>query len=53
MFNADGQDGLVRFWNFFRARERLSAGETTPAQFARLLRDEVSESLGRAVETWR
>ena len=53
MFNADGEDGLVRFWDCFHATDRLSSGEVTAASLAPLLRTEVSEPLGRAVQDWR
>jgi hypothetical protein len=53
MFDADGEDGLVRFWECFHATDRLSSGEVTAASLAPLLRTEVSETLGRAVQDWR
>ena len=53
MFNADGEDGLVRFWNCFHGTDRLSSGEVTAASLAPLLRTEVSETLGRAIQNWR
>ena len=53
MFNADGEDGLVRFWNYFHGTDRLSSGEVTAASLAPLLRTEVSETLGRAIQNWR
>lgn len=53
MFAADGEDGLVRFWNCFHAIDRLDAGETTAASLAPLLGTEVSRTLGRAVRDWR
>jgi hypothetical protein len=53
MFDADGEEGLVRFWNCFHAADRLSAGEVTTSSLARLLRSEVSRTLGRAIENWR
>jgi hypothetical protein len=53
MFNADGEDGLVRFWNCFHGTGRLSSGEVTAASLAPLLRTEVSETLGRAIQNWR
>jgi hypothetical protein len=52
VFDADGEAGLVRFWNCFHATDRLS-GEVTAASLAPLLRTEVSETLGRAVRDWR
>jgi hypothetical protein len=53
MFDADGEDGLVRFWDCFHATDRLSSGEVTAASLAPLLSTEVSETLGRAVQDWR
>ena len=53
MFNADGEDGLVRFWNCFHGTGRLSSGEVTAASLAPLLRTEISETLGRAIQNWR
>src|ERR1017187_6641551 len=53
MFDADGEDGLVRFWNCFHSTDRLSSGEVTAASLAPLLITEVSETLGRAVQDWR
>jgi hypothetical protein len=51
VFDTDGEDGLVRFWNCFHATDRL-AGEVTAASLAPLLTTEVSETLGRAVGDW-
>src|ERR1019366_4769286 len=53
MFDADGEDGLVRIWDYFHATDRLSSGDATAASLAPLLRTEVSETLGRSVQTWR
>lgn len=53
MFNTDGEDGLVRFWRCFRGRDRLGSDEVATASLARLLRSEVSETLGRAIQNWR
>jgi hypothetical protein len=53
MFDADGEDVLLRFWNCFRAADRVDAGAVTAASLAPLLRTEVSEVLGRAVRDWR
>jgi hypothetical protein len=52
VFNADGEDGLVRLWDCFRATDRLNAGEVATASLAALLRTEVSDTLGRAVQDW-
>jgi hypothetical protein len=53
MFDADGEDGLVRLWNCFHAIDRFNPDEVTSASLAALLRREVSEILGRAVPEWR
>jgi hypothetical protein len=53
MFDADGEDGLARFWGCFHAMDRLSCSPATAASLAPLLRTEVSETLGRAVQHWR
>ena len=53
MFCADGADGLVRFWDYFRATDRFSSGTVTAASLALVLRTEVSETLGRAIQNWR
>jgi hypothetical protein len=53
MFDADGEEGLVRFWDFFRGADHPIPGEITAASLAPLLRTEVSEALGRAVQEWR
>jgi hypothetical protein len=52
MFDADGEDGLVRFWNCFRRTDRPSPGGATAASLAPLLRTEVSQTLGRAIQNW-
>jgi hypothetical protein len=53
MFEADGEDGLVRFWDCFHSTDRVNASETTAASLAPLLTTEVSPTLGRAVRDWR
>jgi hypothetical protein len=53
MFEADGEDCLVRFWDCFHTTDRLQAGNVTAATLARLLSAEVSQTLGRAVKSWR
>jgi hypothetical protein len=53
MFDADREDGLVRFWDCFQAKDRLDLGEVSAASLAPLLTTEVSETLGRAVREWR
>jgi hypothetical protein len=53
MFEADGEDGLVRFWDCFHAIDRLPVGDVTATEVAPLLSAEVSRTLGRAVQLWR
>jgi hypothetical protein len=53
MFDADGEDGLVRFWNYFHATDRSTSGNVTAASLAPVLKTEVSETLGRAIQNWR
>jgi hypothetical protein len=53
MFDADGEDGLVRFWDCFHATDRLDSSEATVASLAPILRTEVSQTLGQAIEHWR
>jgi hypothetical protein len=53
MFVLDGEDGLVRFWDCFHARDRVNASDATAASLAPLLSIEVSPTLGRAVRDWR
>jgi hypothetical protein len=53
IFDADSEDGLVRFWDCFHATDRLDSSEATAASLAPLLRAEVSQTLGRAVQAWR
>jgi hypothetical protein len=50
MFDADGEEGLVRFWQYFRGRER-SGGELATS-LAPALTAHVSATLGRAVQDW-
>jgi hypothetical protein len=38
MFDTDGEEGLIRFWNCFHATDRLSSGKVTAASLAPLLR---------------
>ena len=52
MFNADGEDGLIRFWDRFHATDRV-ASEITAASLAPLLATEVSQTLGREIQDWR
>jgi len=52
LFDVDGEEGLVRFWDCFHAADRVSAGQATAASLAPLLTTEVSRTLGRAVRDW-
>ena len=52
MFEADGDDGLVRFWNYFHATDSIGYGGATAASLAPLLSTEVSGTLGRAILNW-
>ncbi len=52
-FEADGEDGLVRFWNCFHSTDRVSDAGPTVASLASLLATEVSPTLGRAIRDWR
>ncbi len=52
MFEVDGEDGLVRFWDYFHATDRVNIGASA-ASLAPLLTAEVSPTLGRAVQNWR
>ena len=53
LFDVDGEDGLVRFWDCFRAPDRFDASEVTGSSLAPRLFSEVSETLGRAIQRWR
>lgn len=53
MFEIDGEDGLVRFWDCFLGRERLSHDDATASSLAPLLTREVSSTFGGAVRDWR
>jgi hypothetical protein len=53
MFNADGEDGVIRFWNYFRATDMTNLGEVTTSSLAALLEAEVSQTLGQAIQDWR
>jgi hypothetical protein len=52
MFDADGEEGFVRFWDFFRGADHPIPGEITAASLVPLLRTGVSETLARAVHNW-
>jgi hypothetical protein len=53
VFDADGEDGLVRMWRCFHSADRANTGEGTAASLAPLLTTDVSRTLGRAVRDWR
>jgi hypothetical protein len=53
VFEADGEDGLVRLWECFHSTDRANKSEVTAASLAPLLETEVSRTLGRAVRDWR
>jgi hypothetical protein len=53
MFDADGEEGLVRFWNYFRDHDDLTSAQHTSVSLAPLLTEEVSETLGQAILAWR
>jgi hypothetical protein len=53
VFDADGEDGLVRLWGCFHGTGRANKSEVTAASLAPLLTTEVSRTLGWAVRDWR
>lgn len=53
VYQADGEDGLIRFWDCFHATDRIPAGKATVSSLARLLTAEVSPTLGHAIRDWR
>jgi hypothetical protein len=50
LFEDDGEDGLVRFWNCFSARDCDHATATSLAPF---LAAEINPTLGHEVHEWR
>jgi hypothetical protein len=52
MFERDGEVGVVRFWEWFHAADRVELGEATAASLAPLLSKNVSPTLGRAIRDW-
>jgi hypothetical protein len=52
MFEADGEDGLVRFWDCFHSTDCVNAREATAASLAPLLATEISPTLGQAIRDW-
>lgn len=53
IFDPDGEAGLIRLWEVFHQAPLSRSREVTTATLARLLRGRVSETLGRAVHSWR
>jgi hypothetical protein len=53
VFEADGEEGLVRLWDCFHKRDRFDTGPVEVADLALLLSQEVSRTLGRAIRDWR
>lgn len=53
VFEDDGEDGLVRFWNAFHAQDRVLARNATAASLAPLLAADISSTLGHAISEWR
>jgi hypothetical protein len=53
VFDADGQNALVRLWNCFHATDRFHASPVATSEVAALLSEEVSPTLGRAIKEWR
>ena len=52
VFDAEGEKSLVRFWNYFRSPDLVLPHEVTAVSLSPLLRTEVSETLGKAIEDW-
>ena len=52
MFEADGEVGLIHWWEYFQSAERNFPSKAS-ATLAPLLAAEVSETLGRAIQEWR
>jgi hypothetical protein len=52
MFDAEGEEGLVRFWEYFRAVGQRSDDQRSATSMASVLSSQVSETLGRAVREW-
>jgi len=53
VFDADGEEGLVRFWKCFRGTDQFNSRDVTAGSLAPLLSAEVSPTLGRAIKNWR
>jgi hypothetical protein len=52
IFQTDGEQSVIRFWNCFHANNRLTADSTLAASLAPMLATEVSPTLGRAISAW-
>jgi hypothetical protein len=50
VFEADGQDALVRFWRLFR--DRRAPAQTDAASLAPVLAEHVSAALGAGIADW-
>jgi hypothetical protein len=53
MFNAEGEESLVRLWDYFHRTNGDLPDELTAAALAPLLSTDVSEVLGREIAQWR
>jgi hypothetical protein len=51
MFEADGEEGVIRFWECFHRADKVAT--MTTAALATLLESHVSETLAQAVRDWR
>ena len=51
-FDVEGEDVLVRFWNYFRSGKYQSFGDANASSIVPILCREVSEVLGRGVQAW-
>ena len=52
MYDADGEGGLARFWEYFRAHTQRAGDSVTPLALTTLLSLHVSETLGHVVQRW-
>jgi hypothetical protein len=52
MFDADGEEGLARFWEYFRAHTQRNSDAVAPLSLTTQLSLHVSETLGHAVQVW-
>ncbi len=53
VFNADGEDALIRLWDRFGPGARTDPDPTSTRRLADVLSGDVSETLGRAIRDWR